>query len=125
MKCSAILFAVFFLVGCNNGEGIGMYESPMWHATADTSKKVAYFKRQCLEFGFEGDTPEMAQCIQNQMNQSSSAASDQMEAHQNRTRTTTVVNNTYNNNAKSNNSIWGSMEGCSRSATGRIIGVCY
>lgn len=38
---------------------------------------------------------------------------------------TSIVNKTYNNNSKSDDDVWGSMKGCSKSATGSIVGVCY
>jgi hypothetical protein len=99
MKNIAIL-SVFALAlsGCGgSGSGVGMSESPLWHMTASADQKLEYFKQQCRGFGFKDNTPEMAQCIQNQTNQSRSNASAKMDRfarqqqqlnRQNRIRTT-------------------------------------
>jgi hypothetical protein len=64
------------LSGCGGtGSGVGMKESPLWHMSASAEEKLKYFTQQCLGFGFKINTPEMAQCIQNQSNQSRSNAS--------------------------------------------------
>jgi hypothetical protein len=69
------LVAITLLAGCNStGSGIGMAESPLWHMSATKEDKLQYFTNQCLEFGFKYNTPEMAQCIQNQTNQSRRSA---------------------------------------------------
>jgi hypothetical protein len=63
------------LTGCGgSGNGYGFKESPLWHSTASAKVKQKYFQDQCLGFGFKLNTPEMAQCIQNQTNQSRSEA---------------------------------------------------
>lgn len=65
------------LASCGgDGAGIGRSESKVWHMTASAEEKFAYFENQCLGFGFKKGTPEIAQCIQNQSNQSRSSAND-------------------------------------------------
>ena len=85
------------LVSCGGSGGVGMSESPLWHMTASAEEKLTYFKNQCLDFGFKDGSPELAQCIQNQTNQSRSAAGNKMDQiarqqqqwnNQNRVRTT-------------------------------------
>ena len=59
------------LTSCGYG-GIGAIESPAWHATASVADKKRYYTDQCLAFGFEENTTEMAKCIQTQSNTSRS-----------------------------------------------------
>lgn len=81
--------SVGLLAGCGDiGEGIGLKESPAWHGTASAAVKQKHFQDQCLGFGFKLNTPELAQCIQNQTNLSRAAASKSLSdlAEQNRQR---------------------------------------
>ena len=73
------LVSAGLLAGCGGGtgSGVGRAESPMWHMTASAEQKLEYFKSQCRGFGFKDGTPEMAQCVQNQTNQSRGSASRQ------------------------------------------------
>ena len=67
------------LTGCGgSGNGIGFKESPLWHSTASAKVKQKYFQDQCLGFGFKLNTPEMAQCIQNQTNRSKTEANQNL-----------------------------------------------
>ena len=50
------------LTGCQTG-GVGMVGSPMWHATASQQDKVSVYRDICSSYGFQVNTPEMAQCI--------------------------------------------------------------
>ena len=94
MNKKIALISCLVLTSCGgNGNGIGMAESPMWHKTASKEVRIEYFKDQCTDFGFKVGTTQMSQCIQNQMNQSRSDASAQMDRvsqwnQQNRIRST-------------------------------------
>ena len=59
-----------------------MSESPLWHRTASPEVKQNYYKTQCLGFGFKSGSPEMAQCIQNQYNQSKSRNAQKQAAYE-------------------------------------------
>lgn len=97
-KVAIVSVCALVLSGCGGtGSGVGMKESPIWHMSASAEEKLNYFTQQCLGFGFKKNTPEMAQCIQNQSNQSRGNASAKMGRiaqqqqqwnNQNRVRTT-------------------------------------
>ena len=75
-KVAIVIVCALVLSGCGGtGSGVGMKESPLWHMSASAEEKLNYFTQQCLKFGFKNNTPEMAQCIQNQSNQSRGNAS--------------------------------------------------
>lgn len=57
------------LIGCQGVGGetyVGMPTSPAWFATAGPKTVAAYFRKSCEAYGFKADTPQMAQCIQNE-----------------------------------------------------------
>ena len=58
------------------GRGFGLTESAFWHRTASAACKREYFERACRGYGFVSGTPEMAQCVVNEIN-NSRARSDQ------------------------------------------------
>jgi hypothetical protein len=91
-----VVFALIFVSACSSGGGIGMTESMAWHQTTPNKAKVAYFKEQCFEFGFKENTPEIKQCIQNQMNLSRSGASQGMA------KALSKVSDDYNDNKVTN-----------------------
>ena len=78
-------FLIFIMIipiivsGCNSG-GIGSAESPAWHMTATAEQKSAYFRQQCLDFGYLPNTPQLTQCIQYQTNQSRQSANEMLSA---------------------------------------------
>ena len=72
MFCSVV-------TACGNG-GIGLTGSPAWHMTASAEDKKKYYTSECLGFGYKANTPEMAECIQRQSNQSRSRASASMNS---------------------------------------------
>lgn len=96
-RSAIVFFSLSALAGCGP-EGMGRVESPVWHNTASIEVKAAYFKEQCLQFGFTDGTAEMAQCIQNQMNSSQSDARARMAAVQSYQNSTRQINcRTYGN----------------------------
>ena len=106
MSDDKVIVVGYFLIlqscGGNNGAGFGRVESPMWHSTASAEVKRSYFRSQCLDFGFTDKTPEMAQCLQTQMNTSRAAARQRMQNYNaNRMRTTTC--NSFGNTITCNN----------------------
>ena len=78
MKKVIVAMATTTALASCGGEGgsIGQYESKLWPMTASAEEKLEYFKNQCMGFGFKAGTPELAQCVQNQSNQSSRSAND-------------------------------------------------
>lgn len=89
------------LAGCASG-GVGLAESPMWHATASLDSKIAYFRSKCDAYGYQAGSPEMSKCLQSSMQASEGNANARMEAigtmnqqmNQNRPVTCTSVYNT-------------------------------
>tara|TARA_B100000780_G_C21036403_1_gene415663 strand:- start:56 stop:355 length:300 start_codon:yes stop_codon:yes gene_type:complete len=76
-KGLVIVVLALVVSGC---KGVGLSESPLWHGTASQETKIEYFKAECLGFGYKSRTPEMAQCIQTQMNQSKTSAGKRMDS---------------------------------------------
>ena len=77
-KLALLLLIPVLSSGCGGGT-VGRSESPLWHMTATADEKRNYFINQCLDFGFQRNTPELAQCVQNQTNQSRRDAGDRMD----------------------------------------------
>lgn len=55
--------AVLALAGCQGG-GIGRPGSPAWNVTTSPEQQAAYYRKQCVNYGFKPGTVEMAQCVQ-------------------------------------------------------------
>ncbi len=92
-----LLATCAWISGCASG-GVGLVESPMWHATASTEDKVAHFRKECEAYGYKAGTPEMTQCIQTGMRSSKADAAARMQAignatNQNRPVTCTTYGN--------------------------------
>jgi hypothetical protein len=95
------LAACVFLSGCASG-GMGLAESPVWHATAPMDAKIAYFKKKCEAYGHQAGSPEMTRCLQTSMEASEGNATARMQAigamnqqmNQNRPITCTTTFNT-------------------------------
>ena len=107
IRLSLLGISLLLLQSCGGeGQGIGMVESQWWHKTASAQVKRDHFRGQCLGFGFTDNTPEMAQCLQTQMNNSRSAANQRaQQAYQNynATRMRTTTCNTFGNTITCNN----------------------
>lgn len=58
-----LVLATFTLSACEGG-GIGTVGSPAWQLSTTQEQKVAYFTQLCASYGFQRNTPEMAQCVQ-------------------------------------------------------------
>lgn len=60
------------LAGCTTGvDGetvMGKVGSPAWFDSASPATKFKYFSGVCRAYGFIENTPQMAQCIQNETN---------------------------------------------------------
>lgn len=64
---SLVLLGCSLLFGCASG-GLGLAESPTWHATASLDSKVEYFQKKCAAYGTRSD--EMSRCVQSAMEKS-------------------------------------------------------
>jgi hypothetical protein len=47
---------------------MGQVGSPAWFRSASPATKLKYFNGVCRAYGFTENTPQMAQCIQNETN---------------------------------------------------------
>ena len=67
-----ILILASLLAGCATGvDGetvMGKVGSPAWFNSASPATKLKYFGGVCRAYGFTENTPQMAQCIQNETN---------------------------------------------------------
>ena len=80
-KTITLLASLTFIMGCmKDGEGIGMAESPAWHATSTYEAKVAFFEERC-SIWFESGTNGMSQCIREEMANSQERADIKMARH--------------------------------------------
>ncbi len=68
------------MFGCDSAGNLGREESPFWHKRTSISEKMSYFKPKCKTYGFKENTPEMRQCIVNEIRISQKAARDQMNS---------------------------------------------
>ena len=87
--------ALLILSGCSkgvNGETVmGSPGSPMWHSTASLETQLQYFRSNCLGYGYKLGTPQMAQCLQTEMQNSKSRAVSKM----NNINTVNAINNSH------------------------------
>lgn len=63
------LLTLLLLAGCTGVDGehyVGAPGSRAWFATASPDTIAAYFGKRCAAYGFKPGTPEMAQCIENE-----------------------------------------------------------
>lgn len=63
IKYNALAFSLFCLAACEGG-GIGLVGSPAWQMSTTAEQKTAYFSKTCNSYGFQPNTPQMTQCIQ-------------------------------------------------------------
>ena len=82
--------------GCSTGSSgeqvIGRPGSPLWFGTASMATKTTYYKQACFAYGFKDGTPEMAQCLQTEMQSGKSSAQDRIDS-MNRSVTCTTYGN--------------------------------
>ena len=102
----ASVIIVMTLAGCGsgNGSGIGTQGSPLWHMTATSEAKTAAYRRTCISYGFASGTPQMAQCIQTESNNSKAMANKALDNfnRQNNERLRSSRNNSMNCTSRSN-----------------------
>ena len=56
--------SLLLLCGCYDSSGrVGKEGSPIWMDRTTNDEKARYYKTVCREYGFEYDTPEMAECV--------------------------------------------------------------
>ena len=68
------------MFGCDKAGNLGKEESPFWHSRTSTSEKMSYFQPKCKTYGFKENTPEMRQCIVNEIRISEKSARDKMNS---------------------------------------------
>jgi hypothetical protein len=66
--------------------------SPLWFSSASMATKTHYYKRSCFAYGFKDGTPELAQCLQTEMQSGKSSARDRVNS-MNRSVTCTTYGN--------------------------------
>ena len=106
LRIIASVIIVMTLAGCGsgNGSGVGLQGSPLWHMTASSEAKTAAYRRTCISYGFASGTPQMAQCIQTESNNSKAMANKTLDnlAQQERDRLRSLSNNSMNCTSRSN-----------------------
>lgn len=78
------LGSIVILAGCTQADGttaIGRVGSPAWMATASTETKVSTYRNNCVAYGFEPGTVEMATCLQKEAERYSQRASERAAAN--------------------------------------------
>lgn len=68
----AICIGAIALSGCTGTMGetyYGMQESPMWFSTAAPETIATFYRKRCVTYGIKPDTPEMSECIQQEIRQ--------------------------------------------------------
>lgn len=88
MKLPILLFtltSITLLSGCSTGvmgeTVIGRPESPAWHRSASIQTKITHFKRACKAYGIANGTPQMSNCLQNEMQNSKNRARRKMNTN--------------------------------------------
>lgn len=69
IRKSAALLPLLALAACTGAGGetyIGRPGSPAWFATASVATQTSYFQERCANYGFPANSPQMAQCVQNE-----------------------------------------------------------
>jgi hypothetical protein len=91
-----LCLALATLSGCSTGRSgeqvIGRPGSPLWFSSASMATKTHYYKQSCFAYGFKDGTPEMAQCLQTEMQSGKSSARDRVNS-MNRSVTCTTYGN--------------------------------
>jgi len=80
MNKAMIILLAACLSACDAEGNLGREESPFWHKRTPLAEKVAYFKPRCAAYGFEDGSAEMSKCIQDEIQTSSSDASQRVRA---------------------------------------------
>ena len=93
-----LCLALAVVGGCSTGRSgeqvIGMPGSPLWFSSASMATKTHYYKRSCFAYGFKDGTPEMAQCLQTEMQSGKSSARDRVNSMNQSVTCTTYGNRT-------------------------------
>ena len=70
-KLLLVGIAASLITGC---QSMGRVGSPLWKATTPEADQIAYFRNTCLAYGFEANTPQLAQCISQERANADAAA---------------------------------------------------
>ena len=91
-----LCLALAAVSGCSTGrlgeQVLGRPGSPLWFKSASMATKTHYYKQACFAYGFKDGTPEMAQCLQTEMQSGLSSARDRVKS-MNRSVTCTTYGN--------------------------------
>lgn len=87
VKLLTFLFLFISIIGSSGcatgvmGETVmGMPGSPAWHSSASIQTKIAHFKSTCSAYGITDGTPQMASCLQAEIQNSQNLAQSRMNA---------------------------------------------
>ena len=81
-KLIIVMVLPIFVFACDKDGNLGQEESPIWHNRLTTEEKVEYFTPKCLAYGFKKGTPELQQCVVNEIRISKAEANARMRAAQ-------------------------------------------
>ena len=76
MRISIIVISIVILLGCTPREG-----SIAWHNKMPHSKKLAYFQKICIGYGYKRGTEEMRDCTAAEMRTSKASAKQEQAAY--------------------------------------------
>ncbi len=80
-----IAFTMICAVSACDAEGnLGEEGSPLWYKRTSIEEQIAYFKPNCIAYGFADPSPEMSICIQNEMQEAKASARENYNASKQR-----------------------------------------
>ena len=72
-----IFIAPIVLAGCMaEGDGLGRAGSPEWFATTSNDQIIAYYRQDCMAYGYTGD--QLPVCIQQEISTGRQCSRSQM-----------------------------------------------
>lgn len=80
MRTRVILVGLLGLVACDADGNPGREESAIWHQRTSIDEKVAFFQPRCEAYGFVGGSPQMAACVQKEIQDSAASARARVQA---------------------------------------------
>jgi hypothetical protein len=79
-----VLLSALLISGCSKGvmgeNVIGSPGSKLWFSSASTATINSYYKNNCISYGFESGTTEMAKCMQTEINTARESASTRFDS---------------------------------------------
>jgi hypothetical protein len=105
-KASIGLVAMGFLASCAADGSAGREGSPIWFMRTTPAERSQYFTSVCTGYGFQPNTPQMAQCVQTESLTARDSMKDSLGSIQSNSQTTTTNCNRSGNSVNCTSNTW-------------------